>query len=48
MTYVDDKVCFLYREDAGYAGQDPGAAGARHRTLMDANGCDYQSTIGLF
>lgn len=41
MAFVEDGICFLYGEDAGYATRDPAATGARHRMYMVNDRLDY-------
>ena len=44
MVMQQERVCFLYQEDAGYQTQDPELPGARHRCYMDGDGCHYESS----
>lgn len=41
----EERACFLYEEDAGYAERDPIAAGSRHRSYLDDAGCHYQCEL---
>ena len=43
MVMQQPRVYFLYREDAGYATEDPEVSGARHRCYLDDTGCHYES-----
>jgi 8-oxo-dGTP pyrophosphatase MutT (NUDIX family) len=41
MAFVDDGLCFLYAEDAGYESGDPSIEGPRHRMYMAEDQLDY-------
>lgn len=41
IAFVDDGLCFLYGEDAGYASKDPAVMGSRHRMYMVNDQLDY-------
>jgi len=41
MAFVDDGICFMYAGDAGYATDDIGAEGPRHRCYMIEDQLDY-------
>ncbi len=41
LVFVEDGICFLYTEDAGYATRDPSAAGTRHRLYMIDDQLEY-------
>jgi 8-oxo-dGTP pyrophosphatase MutT (NUDIX family) len=42
MARLDDGVCSLYQEDAGYADANPSRPGARHRLWMRKSGWSYE------
>ena len=44
-TMHGERMCFLYREDAGYDTENPELAGVRHRAYMDDSGCHYECDI---
>lgn len=46
MVMDEDRVCFLYQEDAGYAAKKAELAGARHRSYLDEQGCHYHRELG--
>ena len=40
-----DAYYFLYQDDAGYQDREPDCPGARHRCIMDAQGCHYERSL---
>lgn len=41
MAFVEDGICFLYGEDAGYETSDPSAQGTQHRMYMVNDQLEY-------